>query len=609
MPPTPVSTDYSYDNLGRITDIDAGSSIVKFGYTYVANSNNIEKIKFRHRPLDGASNPVYNNYDYDDLYRLDDVAYQVNDYSSTNAGTEDFDMDDLGNRDGTQVLRGGSFDYVVDDVTNRYTQIDTVTDINYDDAGNLTTDKDGYSYEYDYENRISRIFDDNDRDGVFDAGDTYIVEYTYDALGRRIRKIDYFPEPDAVTLYYYSDKWQVLQEFSDSGPTQKTFFYGNYIDEVLYMVNNVTGSSCLYIHNHLYSPTALMTLTGTVTERIEYDAYGKATRLNSDFMAFTGTEIGNPYYFTGRRLEVLDDGNYDIMYYRNRFYDTETGRFLQQDPLGYVDGLNLYEYASSNSLRYLDPFGTDSLDNLQKYKILADGFQTVNNTITSSAEFDDMNECWQRIYRAIRYAAYLKKQEVGVHLTKAGVSLSQLTSKTSSIISKANSIASNMNSAYTNLSDFQDDVAALGFDLNGVAELTGSVSEKLKIANRIASAATVAADAIAGFGTAGDSESNMLVNIGNLTSAISEYIPVPGAKDIIDYYGKVTTAVGKGIGGLQKKSSYRNLRAIELVQEVSPVKGGWFGERWAWQVLKDNKKYQQIYWVSKACKCESGVSF
>jgi len=50
--------------------------------------------------------------------------------------------------------------------------------LTYDSAGNLTADKDGYEYQYDYENRIVKITkDDND-----------IAEFAYDALGRRIEK-------------------------------------------------------------------------------------------------------------------------------------------------------------------------------------------------------------------------------------------------------------------------------------------------------------------------------------------------------------------------------------------------------------------------------------
>jgi hypothetical protein len=39
-------------------------------------------------------------------------------------------------------------------------------------------------------------------------------------------------------------------------------------------------------------------------------------------------------------------------------YDPTTGRFLQRDPLRYVDGMNLYEYVKSNTLVWADPMGT-----------------------------------------------------------------------------------------------------------------------------------------------------------------------------------------------------------------------------------------------------------
>ena len=52
--------------------------------------------------------------------------------------------------------------------------------LTYDAAGNVTTDKNGYEYEYDYENRIVKI--------VKDSND--IAEYAYDALGRRIKGLE-----------------------------------------------------------------------------------------------------------------------------------------------------------------------------------------------------------------------------------------------------------------------------------------------------------------------------------------------------------------------------------------------------------------------------------
>jgi hypothetical protein len=43
--------------------------------------------------------------------------------------------------------------------------------------------------------------------------------------------------------------------------------------------------------------------------------------------------------------------------YRARYYNPTTGRFLSEDPIGFAGGMNLYEYAANNPMRFKDPFG------------------------------------------------------------------------------------------------------------------------------------------------------------------------------------------------------------------------------------------------------------
>jgi len=99
---------------------------------------------------------------------------------------------------------------------------------------------------------------------------------------------------------------------------------------------------------------ALADTTGNVAERYDYTPYGVLLVLEGNFAIKSGgSEFGNAYTYTGRRF----DSETEIYYYRNRYYHAQLGRFCSRDPLGYVDGWNLYEYVKSKPIDYVDPTG------------------------------------------------------------------------------------------------------------------------------------------------------------------------------------------------------------------------------------------------------------
>ena len=172
--------------------------------------------------------------------------------------------------------------------------------------GDETDANDALLCVYDAWNRLVAVHDDNDGDGVIDAGELLAV-YQYDGLHRRIVKLLPDGEDYKRTDYYYNEGWQVLEERYEAAGSATTAatdvrtqyaWDPRYIDAPAVRWHDLNDDQdfadsnevLFYCNDANMNVTALVNTSGSVVERYMYDPYGKPTVLsNRNRMRPTGS--------------------------------------------------------------------------------------------------------------------------------------------------------------------------------------------------------------------------------------------------------------------------------------------------------------------------------
>ena len=320
-----ITTNYEYNENGWLSRIADDAKILDLAMTYDVIGNITQR-------KDGIDETQTENYGYDAISQL--VSFKR---GSAVDKTYQFDL--LGNRVKT-VENGITTNYTANNV-NAYTSITGGLSFTpqYDDNGNLLND-DKHTYVYDLNNRM--VSADNDA-----------VIFKYDALGRRIAKND---------TYYYYRKGTVIE--SEKGNDVISFIKGNFYGENLALIS---GRGNLFYHcNHLGSIEAITNNEGNSVERITYDVFGTPNFIineqntilySADNLLFSGYEYDSEtgtYYLHARSLNPV------------------IGRFMQHDPLVYLDWFNDYTYVRNKPISYSDFSGYLTLKGGVSYDVCLD---------------------------------------------------------------------------------------------------------------------------------------------------------------------------------------------------------------------------------------------
>ena len=294
------------------------TSLLKLNYGYGTTDNNGN---VKSQTINTGSSTFTQTYLYDSLNRLTE-AKEVSSGSQT--WKQNFGYDRFGNRTSLNEYTGENLTNnqtpQINAANNRFT---TASGFVYDLNGNVITDNQGRTFNYDGENKQTK---------VTDASSNIVGEYIYDGDGKRVKKV--VPNGE-TTIFVYDANSNLVAEYSTIVEPQATA-------KISYLTND-----------HLGSPRITTDVVGQVISRRDFRPYGEEiprTGYGADAVRkkFTGYER---------------DSETDLDFAQARYQSSALGRFSSPDPIilnlkvSNPQGWNKYIYVLNNPLWLIDPTG------------------------------------------------------------------------------------------------------------------------------------------------------------------------------------------------------------------------------------------------------------
>jgi RHS repeat-associated protein len=408
------TVDYTYNIRGWLLSINDVNDLnsTKDLFAFKLNYNTVEN------DLGGNITPLYNGnisetfwtttdhtqrkygYAYDQLNRLNDAIYQNLDSGTTNSYDELIRYDKNGNI--KQLQRNGYLDsnvpYQIDDLSYRYNTLsNTLTNVidhsnsadgfkdvpalpgnvhyEYDDYGNLKYDKKkDMVLSYNHLNLPLTI-------KFVGPADEGYINYTYNALGAKVRKIvlDNLTQ-QKTTTEYLAGGFQYKDSKLEFFPTPEGYvnvtdnqlynYVYNYTDHLgnmrlSYTFDQDKGQLAVLQENHYY-PFGMKHLNYGVS-----DTGYKKDEITGQLYAVIKPVATNKFKYKYNGKEYQDELNLNLYDYGARNYDPALGRWMNIDPLAETSRrYSPYTYALNNPIRFIDPDGMEATDD---YKLNKNG--------------------------------------------------------------------------------------------------------------------------------------------------------------------------------------------------------------------------------------------
>ena len=203
--------------------------------------------------------------------------------------------------------------------------------------------------------------------------DSVSINYEYDENGLRYRKTlkDTSDNYELTENYIWNDGKLISIVVTNTDGVNMTYkyLYNDSDEPVGYIMFEADGSifaNCYYLKNMQGDITGIVNSSGSVLIRYYYDAFGKRT---TDYCADDLLDrivrmmysLGNPFGYRG----YCYDADTGLYYLQSRYYDFNTGRFINADDTNYLNatgtvlGCNLFAYCENDPVNCVDATGNE----------------------------------------------------------------------------------------------------------------------------------------------------------------------------------------------------------------------------------------------------------
>ena len=326
--PDTASVTFAYDPADRFSSVSNSAFSVAAGY------DTLSRVSALTRPSSTSA------IGYDKADRMASLAHVFSPTTGNETWTQAY------NAAGGQLAQANSSNAAWDwqaisgsavaTVPNGLNQNSNVggTSWTYDANGNLTSDG-VRTFNYDPENRL-----------LAESGPVTMA-LAYDPTGRLEQSVI-----NGTTTNFLYDGKALVAEYNSSGAVLRRYVHGPQVDNPLVWFEGASVSSTdanYLIADRQGSVAGISNASGAITANYTYDAYGSPG-------AWGAVGTVSRFRYTGQI--ILPEAK--LYFYKARLYDPAAGKFLQTDPVGDKDDLNLYAYVRGDPVNREDPEGTET---------------------------------------------------------------------------------------------------------------------------------------------------------------------------------------------------------------------------------------------------------